>query len=223
MKLLALDTSTESCSVALALDGAITERVEHERRHGERLLFMVQELLGESGMALTQLDAIAFGRGPGSFTSLRIGAGVVQGLAFGADLPVVPISSLAVLAQGAEAPNVLAAMDARMQQVYWGMYVRASDGLVALTGTESVVDPAVVPVPEGQGWVGVGSGWDQYAALLRQRIGGGVSDVRQNCYPQARNVVALATAAFSRGESVAPDLALPLYIRDDVAFKMHRS
>src|SRR5258707_1196536 len=120
MKLLALETSTEACSVALSLDGAVVERFELGQRHGERLLPMVQEILSESGVALTQLDALAFGRGPGSFTSLRIGAGVTQGLAFGADLPVVPVSSLAVLAQGENAAKILAAFDARMRQVYWG-------------------------------------------------------------------------------------------------------
>ena len=115
---------------------------------------MVQEVLAESGLSLKQLDAIAFSRGPGSFTSLRIGAGVAQGLAFGADLPVIPVSSLAVLAQGVDAPKVLAAFDARMNQVYWGAYVRNAEGLVESVGNEIVIAPVDVPLPEGQGWVG---------------------------------------------------------------------
>src|SRR5687767_3120441 len=160
MKLLALDTSTEACSVALAIGDDVVERFELEQRHGERLLGMVDELLTQGGIALTQLDAIAFGRGPGSFTSLRIGAGVVQGLAFGADLPVVPVSSLAALAQGSGAPKVLAAFDARMRQVYYGAFVRAGDGLVTPAGPEVVIDPAKLPLPEGTSWTGTGSGWD---------------------------------------------------------------
>ncbi len=219
MKLLALDTSTEACSVALALDGTVIERTELERRHGERLLAMVQEVLDEADVALTQLDAIAFGRGPGSFTSLRIGAGVVQGLAFGADLPVVPVSSLAALAQGVEAPKVLAAFDARMQQVYGGAYVRGEDGLVVLQGAERVVDPAQLPLPPGENWFGVGSGWDVYHATLSARLGGIVSGWNSGRRPRARDVARLGLAAFAAGAAVAPEQALPVYIRDDVAIK----
>lgn len=217
MKILALDTSTEACSVALSLDDAVTERFELGRRHGERLLAMVEELLVESSLVLTQLDAVAFGRGPGSFTSLRIGAGVAQGLAFGADLPVVPVSSLATLAQGVDAPKVLAVFDARMQQVYFGAYVRGGDGLVTLAGTEVVAGPAQVPLPEGAGWTGAGSGWDQYAELLHQRLAPNVSNSLQHRHPRARHVARLAMAAFQRGEAVAPEKALPVYVRDDVA------
>jgi tRNA threonylcarbamoyladenosine biosynthesis protein TsaB len=133
VNILALDTSTEACSVAIWSDGAVTDRFEYGTQHSERILAMVDELLAESGFALARFDAIAFGRGPGSFTGLRIGAGVAQGLAFGADIPVTPISSLAALAQGVDAPRVLAAFDARMNQVYCGAYVKNAQGIIELS------------------------------------------------------------------------------------------
>lgn len=222
MKLLALDTSTEACSVALMLDGNTIERFEQERRHGERLLPMIDEILAQAGLALTQLDAIAFGRGPGSFTSLRIGAGVVQGLAFGADLPVVPVSSLAAIAQAAPAQRVLAAFDARMQQVYWGAYERGSDGLVALVGEEIVVDPGQVPLPEGRGWVGSGSGWDVYHATLAQRLGDALDGWTATVLPRARDVAQLGLAAFIAGRAVVAEEAVPVYVRDEVAVKRNK-
>lgn len=217
MKLLALDTSTDACSVALALGDDIIERFEIEPRHGERLLSLVQELLAEAGVSLTQLNAIAFGRGPGSFTSLRIGAGAVQGLAFGADLPVVPVSSLATLAQGAEASKVLAAFDARMRQVYWGAFVRGDAGLVRLIGAEVVVDPAQVPLPSGSDWIGAGSGWDVYHATLGDRLGSALHGRASGLSPHARDVARLALADYRAGLAVSAELALPVYIRDDVA------
>jgi len=146
MKLLALDTSTEACTVAIAVDGRAMERFSVGGNHSEQILPMVQELLAEAGASLKELDAVVFGRGPGSFTGLRIAAGVTQGLAFGADRPVVPVSSLAALAQGQNADRVLAAFDARMQQVYWGAYVRGPGGLVELTGEESVLAPSEIGV-----------------------------------------------------------------------------
>jgi tRNA threonylcarbamoyladenosine biosynthesis protein TsaB len=218
LKILALDTSTEACSVAIWVDGAIIERFKHER-HSEHILPMVQEVLAEAGLSLTQLDAIAFGRGPGSFTGLRIAAGVVQGLAFGANLPVVPVSSLAVLAQGVGAPKVLAAMDARMHQVYWGAYARDAGGLMELTGEEIVIAPQAVPLTEEEGWVGAGSGWDQYSPMLLTRLGGRVKEWRKQCYPHAGDVARLGAAGFARGEMVSPEKALPIYIRDEIAVK----
>ncbi len=220
MKLLALETSTEACSVAIFLDGKIHERVDHGQHHSELVLGMVQEVLAEAGVSLRQLDAIAFSRGPGSFTSLRIGAGVVQGLAFGANLPVVPVSSLAVLAQGVDAPKVLAAFDARMNQVYWGAYVRDAKGLMRLAGTEIVIAPADVPVPEGSGWVGAGNGWDQYAAVLTARLGNHMSEWRKQVFPKARHVAELGLELLKAGQTVTAEEALPVYVRDEVAAKM---
>ncbi len=219
MKLLAFDTATGLCTVALSLDGRVLERSEHHSRHSEHLLPMIDALLAESGLKLSQLDAIAFGRGPGSFTGLRIGAGVAQGLAFAAGLPVVPVSSLAALAQGADADRVLAAFDARMQQLYWGVYRRAAHGRVEPLQAETVAHPAAVSLPDGAGWVGAGSGWDAYAEPLALRLGSAVERWIPVALPQARHLAVLAAAAFAAGQAVPAEQALPVYVRDDVARK----
>ena len=217
MKLLALDTSTEACTVAVSIDGRALERFSVGGNHSEQILPMVQELLAEAGASLKELDAIVFGRGPGSFTGLRIAAGVTQGLAFGAGLPVVPVSSLAGLAQGVNADRVLAAFDARMQQVYWGAYTRGAGGLVELSGEEAVLAPSDVPKPETAGWLGAGSGWDRYHQVLLARVAEAVTDWRRNCYPHAADLARLGEAAVRAGHTVAPAEATPIYIRDNVA------
>lgn len=218
MKLLALDTSTDACTAAVWVDGAVHEQFEFVQQ-SVRILPMVDAVLAEAGIALKQLDAIAFGRGPGSFTGLRIAAGVVQGLAFGADLPVVPVSSLAALAQGQNAARVLAAFDARIQQVYWGAYVRNAHGIVESQGEEGVYAPERIPLPEGVGWLGAGSGWDQYADALVTRLGARVTEWRKQGFPRARDVAELGAEGFKNGHAVAPELALPVYLRDNVAVK----
>ena len=219
MKLLALDTATEACTVALSLNGEVLERAVPGGQHAEHILPMVDALLAQAGLVLTQLDALAFGRGPGSFTGLRIGAGVAQGLAFGADLPVVPVSSLAALAQGLDAVKVLAAFDARMQQVYWGAYIRNAQGIVEVQGNEGVFSPQAIPVPDGEGWHGAGPGWDAYSASLQQHLGRRLVGWQQHCLPKARYVAALGVAGYQSGAAIAAEKALPIYIRDDVAVK----
>jgi tRNA threonylcarbamoyladenosine biosynthesis protein TsaB len=170
MKILAIDTATEACSAALLVGGHVTERYEVlGRGHAEHVLPMVDSLLAEAGIALATLDAIAFGRGPGAFTGVRIAVSVVQGLAFGADLPVVPVSDLAALAARAavqhDARRVLACMDARMQQVYWAVFdVSEPARPVALT-TEQVTDPAQVALPDGTPCFGAGHGFAAYPGL----------------------------------------------------------
>jgi tRNA threonylcarbamoyladenosine biosynthesis protein TsaB len=222
LKILALETSTDACSVALWEDGDVLERHESGNQHSGRILPMVQEVLAEAGYFLTQLDAIAFGRGPGSFTGLRIGAGVAQGLAFGANLPVAPVSSLATLAQGVDAPRVLAAFDARMNQVYWGAYVRNAQGVVILSSEEQVLFPKDIPAPVASGWVGVGSGWDQYAAEIMAQLTNRVSAWRAQCFPRARFAAQLGAYLFEKGATMAPELALPVYLRDEVAAKQRK-
>jgi len=219
MKILSFDTATDVCSVAVWIDGAARERCEIGRRHAERLLVMVDEVLADAEMTLRNLDAICFGRGPGSFTGLRICAGVAQGLAFGADLPVVAVSSLAAIAQYAQSDRVVAAIDARMQQIYWGMYVAGTDGLVQPDGEEQVVAPAAVPVPTSTGWIGAGNGWEQYEATLRERLGSRLTDWRVGCYPSARCVAELGERDFRAGKAVRAEEALPVYLRDNVAVK----
>lgn len=203
-------------------DSAALERFELGAQHSERILEMVREVLVEAGWALTQLDVLAFGRGPGLFTGLRIGAGVAQGLAFGADLPIVPISSLAALAQGQPAPRVLAAFDARMHQVYFGAYVRAANGLVEIEGSETVVAPDAAPLPTAPDWVGAGSGWDEYHQELLQRLGDRVSGWQRQAYPHAVDLAHLGAAAYAAGAAVPVEQALPVYLRDDVAVKSRK-
>ena len=188
-------------------------------RHSERILDMVHEALAEAGLALTQLDVLAFGRGPGLFTGLRIGAGVAQGLAFGADLPIVPVSSLAALAQGQSAPRVLAAFDARMHQVYLGAYARAANGLVGLVESEAVVVPGMAPLPVAPDWVGAGSGWDEYHVELLRRFGDRVSTWCRDAHPHAADLARLGAAAYAAGAAVPVEQALPVYLRDEVAIK----
>lgn len=228
MKLLAIDTSTEACSAALWLDGEVCQRYQvAPREHGQLILPMIESLLAEAGLALTQLDTLAFGQGPGGFTGVRIANSVIQGLAFGTDLPVVPISSLAALAQGActelGTPHVLAAIDARIGEVYWGAYrANENSGLVALVDKEIVCMPEDVPLPlagDVGGWFGVGTGWHTYAQSLKARLGEAVTAWDGQRYPQAQHLAQLAADAFQRGLAVGAEQALPVYLRDEVAWK----
>ena len=221
MKLLALETATEACSAALYLDGQIHERYTvAPRGHAGLILPMVDGLLAEAGMVPGALDAVTVGRGPGSFTGVRIAAGVAQGIAFGADLPVVPVSTLAVLAQGAvrelETAAVLAAIDARMEEVYWGAFRADGNGCAAAVGEERVCPAAAVPVPDGEGWTGAGTGWGPYEAELTARLGGRLAAVDAARLPRARDLAVLGAAAFQRGEGGAPEQAIPVYLRDRV-------
>ncbi|KTS99910.1 tRNA (adenosine(37)-N6)-threonylcarbamoyltransferase complex dimerization subunit type 1 TsaB [Pseudomonas parafulva] len=216
--LLALDTATEACSVALLHYGEVTSH--HEvipRMHAQKLLPMIKQLLAESGVALGTVDAIAFGRGPGAFTGVRIAIGVVQGLAFALERPVLPVSNLAALAQGAlrqqGAQQVAAAIDARMDEVYWGCY-QAVAGEMRLQGDEAVLPPERVALPAGaQGpWFGAGTGWG-YAERLAVTVG--ASD--PSALPSALDVLSLARFAWDRGEAIAAEQAQPIYLRDNVA------
>jgi tRNA threonylcarbamoyladenosine biosynthesis protein TsaB len=180
---------------------------------------MVNAVLAGAQLTLSALDALAFGRGPGSFTGIRIGTGVIQGLALGADLPVVPVSSLAALAQGVPAARVLPAIDARMHEVYWGVYQRDTRGIVQGVGDERVCPPDQVSVPEGRGWVGAGSGWDRYAPVLERVLGGALEGWLKERYPHARDVATLGVEGFRSGLAVTAELALPVYLRDEVVKK----
>jgi tRNA threonylcarbamoyladenosine biosynthesis protein TsaB len=223
MKILAIDTATEACSAALYIDGECTQRFEvAPRRHAELILHMCEDLLAEEGIGLKELDCLAFGRGPGAFTGLRIAAGVIQGMAWANELPVVPVSSLAALAYGAWRKHghtkVMAAIDARISEVYWGCY-ECSEGQVTLVGEEQVCAPTHTVLPEGEGWFGVGSGWDTYGSELSQHTAAHCSEHQGNTFPHAQDIVVLAATAYSRGEAVSAEQALPVYLRDNVAKK----
>ncbi len=223
MKLLALETATEACSAALYLDGEISERYQFAPREHTRLILpMADALLAEAELSLAQLDVVAFGCGPGAFTGVRIATGVVQGIAFAADLPVVPVSTLATLAQGARREfgwsRVATAIDARMAEVYWGAF-EDDDGIMRAVSEELVIAPQQVPLLDGDNWCGIGSGWQSYAEELMQRQGGVLSDTRGEYFPHARDVAVLAADGFARGEAVAAEQAQPRYLRDNVAKK----
>jgi len=221
MKLLALDTSGETCSAALYLDGVIDQRLEPAaRRHGELILPMLQSLLDRAGIGLAALDAIAFGRGPGAFTGVRIAVAVAQGAAFGAGCPTVPVSTLAALALGEHRctgrRRVLAALDARMGEVYWGAYEIGDDGQVTLRGEELAAPPGLVPVPEGGGWCGVGPGWSVHREALAHRLGGALAAVSAVASCEARDIALLAATEARLGRLVPAELARPVYLRDRV-------
>ena len=222
--ILALDTSTDACSVALYAHGAVTSRYEvAAKSHTQRLLPMVDELLHSSGCHLEELDAIAFGRGPGSFTGLRICAGIVQGLAFGASLPVIPVSTLEAMALGFYRANadatcpVVVTLDARMEEVYWGIYERAGESVHSLS-EEAVMSPAVLVEHEdvtrlAGHFVGIGPGW-HYPAM-RQLKADAVIDV----HPHAENMALIAAEKFAAGQTVTALDAQPVYLRDSVSWQ----
>jgi tRNA threonylcarbamoyladenosine biosynthesis protein TsaB len=225
MNLLALDTATEACSAALYLDGRVLERYRlAPREHNRLILPMIDELLAEAGIGLGRLDALAFGRGPGSFTGVRIATGVVQGIAFGAGLPVVPVSTLAAMAlealAEAEAEFALPCIDARMGEVYWGVYRCAGADRVEPVAVEAVLPPEAVEagaIPRG---VGIGSGWATYGAVLAERLGPErLLRVMADRFPRAGCIARLAVAEVAAGTAVAADLAQPVYLRDQVAWK----
>ena len=222
MKLLAIDTTEDACSAALLTDTEVAERFElAPRRHSEILLPMMDGLLRAAGLRLGDLDALAFARGPGSFTGVRIAVSVAQGAAFGAQLPVVPVSSLQALAQGVwrehAAVAVLSALDARMQEVYWGGYRADPTGIMRTVIAECVSKPQQVPPPEDGDWVAAGSGWEAYAEPLTGRCGR-VSAILGSFRVHARDVASVGAALFAEGAAVPAELAQPVYLRDEVAW-----
>ncbi|QUJ68390.1 tRNA (adenosine(37)-N6)-threonylcarbamoyltransferase complex dimerization subunit type 1 TsaB [Photobacterium sp. GJ3] len=225
-KILAVDTATENCSVALISGSEVIARCAFApREHTTKILPMVDEVLAEAGYRLGELDALAFGRGPGSFTGVRIGIGIAQGLAFGADLPMIGVSTLAAMAQGTyrkhQAEYVLAAIDARMGEIYWGQYQRQVNGDWKVLGDEAVFPPELaadrlIAVPEAR-WLTAGTGWKSYeeqlAALAVEK------QVSTVLYPEAQDMAWLAQFALQRGETVDAEHASPVYLRDEVTWK----
>lgn len=221
MKILAIDTATEACSVSLALDGRQLDRYrELERGHAEQLLPMVQELLAEGGVTLRSLDAIAFGRGPGGFTGVRLAASVAQGLAYGAGIGVVPVSDLAaiaerVLGERAQVDRVLVVNDARMREVYWCAFRR--DGAPAPLGLERVGAHHTVELPApGAPWIAAGRGLVAWPALA-DRCNEAGAELMPDLLPRAAEVLSLAKREVAAGRILPPTDALPVYVRDNVA------
>lgn len=223
MKLLAIDSATANCSAALLFEEHLLQREQLlERGHAAAILPMVDELLTEAGVVLTALTAIAFGRGPGAFTGVRLAASVTQGLAFGAGIPVVPVSDLQAIAQRAldlegAVERVLVCTDARMREVYWGCFERSPDGLARAVCGEHVSQPAAVRHPPP--WAarlpvaGAGSGFAAYPEL---RAGPGLDIVFAEILPRAAEIARLAVPEVVAGRFLEAEQALPVYLRDDV-------
>lgn len=224
MKILALDTATEVCSVALLVRDALWVREPASGPgHSAHILGMIQGVLSEAGIALQELDCIAFGRGPGGFTGLRLAASVTQGLAFGAGLPVVPVSDLlAVAQQGLDlaltARSVLVCNDARMQEVYWSCATRGPSGLAQAAGPEAVSSPERIQLPTDLPGPVLGAGrgfalWPQLALPPGRTL----FQVHAELLPRAREIARLAVPEWLAGRALGPDKALPVYLREDVA------
>lgn len=224
-RILAIDTATEACSVALWNNGEVQALFELcPREHTQRILPMVQQVLADSGLSLQQLDALAFGRGPGSFTGVRIGIGIGQGLALGADLPMIGVSTLQTMAQGAfrltGASRVLAAIDARMGEVYWGEFERNDEGHWLGEATEAVMTPeqALVRAQLLSGtWATVGTGWQTYPDLIGDS--GVVLVDGKITLPHAEDMLPLALSAWMSGQGVSVENAEPVYLRNEVTWK----
>lgn len=227
MRVLALDTATEACSVALWDRGELSvEAHEVGRGHAERILPMIDARLAAHALRLADLDAIAVGHGPGGFTGVRLAVSVAQGLAFGADLPAIGISDLAAVAQAVfgrdpRATHVLVANDARMQEVYTGFYRRGESGLATLLGSEHVARPQHVAVPapgdaHAVRVIGAGRGFRAHPAIAG-RLRGELAAIDDALLPGAGEIARLAVAALQAGEGVAAASLLPVYLRDDVA------
>ncbi len=224
MNLLAIETATEACSVALIHGQDIIARSEiAPRRHTELVLPMADALLAEAGIGRHALDAIAVGRGPGAFTGVRLGVSLAQGMALALDLPVITISSLAALAL--EAPEdedaaILAVIDARMGEIYAACYRRDDNGGLIALDDERVCTPESLQLPDAPAWQVVGTGWATYSTLLSERFTGVLRSADGARYPQAAHVAELAMREFNAGRIHAPELALPVYLRDKVALTL---
>lgn len=216
VNLLAIETSTELCSVALLKDGALfVEEAVAENRHSEMLVPMIQRVMGRAHLGPAGMDAFAFGQGPGSFTGIRIACGIVQGLAFGAGRPVVPIPSLLALAEQSNERRVIAALDARMNEAYVAAYARNGDDWDEVVAPR-LADVGSLPSLPGRQWAATGSGFERlpwlreaYRDSVQMRFGGDL--------PRAGAVARLAARRFARGAAVPAERAAPLYLRDKVA------
>lgn len=217
MKILALDTSTEICSVALWCDGEVSA-IEKDvgQLHSQMVLGMVETLLSETGLSLSQLDGIAYGQGPGSFTGLRIACGVAQGLAFGANLPVLGVGTLLALAEGSGHDKVLAAIDARMNEVYLAAYEK-SQGSWNVLHKPGLYPPSGLPDITGKDLMGCGNGFAAFGEAMQMRYGTQLINILPGHFPSARFMAALAEPRLAAGEGMDPALAIPVYIRDKVA------
>lgn len=224
MKLLAIDTSTEACSAALWLDGELRERFELTgREHTQKLMPQVEVLLAECGVGFKQLDGIVCGHGPGSFAGVRIGVGYVKGLGLALDLPVLGVSSLAMLALRAARENmvtqVLSAIDARMNEVYFGAF-EVIDGKLRELAPEIVVPPAAIPAMSPGQWLATGTGWGAHLDALTAASAVDMVRVLPDALPHAGDALLLAAPEFAAGRAINSDALTPVYLRNKVALTL---
>lgn len=228
MKILALDTATEACSAALYIDGEITQQYKvAPREHSRLILKMIESLLQDADLKIESLDAIAFGRGPGAFMGIRIATGVVQGLSFAHDIPVIPVSNLMAIAQVAykqtNESNILCAIDARMGEVYWAALERDDNGIWHSVIEECVSKPEQLSFPASLSepglWLGAGTGWGTYEETIKAASDVEIKQVLDDCLPTAAAIVEIAVAEYERGNTVSSAQAQPVYLRNDVAKK----
>jgi len=225
MKILAIETSTEACSAALSIDGEIHVQFEiAPQQHSQLILSQCEHLLSEAEIKPAQLDAVAFGQGPGSFTGVRIAAGVTQGIAFAHDLPVIGISTLAAQAQKIciKHPThyCLSAIDARMKEIYWGVFSLSGNQQVEAQSEESVSSANAILLPNIERWVGVGSGWKVFPSELKTALGqDAITKTYPDTLPSAKEVAQLASHKFELGEVMSAENAIPIYLRNNVAKK----
>jgi tRNA threonylcarbamoyladenosine biosynthesis protein TsaB len=235
MKILSLETSTEYCSVAIWQDGVVASRCELAgQKHSEMLIAMIDEVLragchsqwagrtvpeaATTTLRIQDMDGIAYGSGPGSFTGVRIACGAAQGLALGAGLPVAGVCTLLALAEASGQERVIAALDARMGEIYCAAYEK-HEGVWITACEPTLCKPEAAPVVSGEGWFGAGSGFAVFVDVLQSRYAGQLSDVDGTAIPQASAIAALGAVQFSCGLGVDAAAALPLYLRDKVALK----
>jgi len=221
VKLLAIDTSSEACSVALLDGDSVSEQHRIEARaHTRILLPMIRQLLGERGLRPVDLQGVVLGNGPGSFIGMRISASVAQGICFAAGLPMVPVSSLAAVAaeamQGEPGEKIAVAQDARMDEVYFATYLRDDAGLPALAGSEAIVPVGGRELLQGSGWLAAGAGWERYPALASS-CGDALAGFSRVLHPRARYLLRLGTRAMQSGKSIDASQLQPAYLRMKVA------
>ncbi len=211
MKLLGINTSDDLLSVALVLDGAVLHEQEQcNRNHNEKVLIMIAQLMNNSNTEFAQLDGVAFGQGPGSFTGLRIAAAVAQGIAFGAQVPVVPVSCMAAIAQKQKSNKVIVALDAKRSKIFWGRYIRNEHGLMELDGEEHLTPLSDLKIP-GNGWCVTGSGWDVSGENILASNKAYTVDWTRGQNPHAREIAKLGVANLALGKCQEASLAIPNY------------
>jgi len=227
LKILAIETSTDACSAALMLGDTVSSSFAlAPKEHSKLILPMINSLLLAANLQLKDMDAIAFGFGPGSFTGVRLAASLVQGLAYGANLPVIKVSSLQALAQGAwekHAVNkVFVVQDARVNEVYTAQYALDADGLMQAVALDSLQNPAELVLPEQlETWYKIGNGWEVYYNILQRRCT--LEKIISYNHPEAQFIAKLAAKDYRAGKLIKPEQALPCYLRDAVQWKKHNS